>query len=203
LLWWSQNPSVGFARGLDHSTADLVQWTLMDHLNTVRDIAQFDPQTRATTVVSQFFCDSSAHPLYGPRGRVVYDAFGRVTSESDPAVESLFLFTARPLVGERERRGNLPARAFDAQTKKVENLPQKNLRPAINSKKPQPLVRCFCGPLAERGPGGVWRWRWKFVSLCGESAKFLNRLCRPPSPTTPNYWCLSHLDIRWSFRAAS
>jgi len=58
----------------DGGTADLVQWTLTGHLNTVRDIAQFDPQTGATTVVNH----------------LVYDAFAKVTSETNPAVDSLF-----------------------------------------------------------------------------------------------------------------
>ncbi|GAB6188223.1 RHS repeat-associated core domain-containing protein [Thermopirellula anaerolimosa] len=65
---------------VDGGTADLVGWTLTDHLNTVRDIAKYDPLTDTTTVVNH----------------LVYDAFGRVTSESNPAVDSLFLFTARP-----------------------------------------------------------------------------------------------------------
>jgi hypothetical protein len=65
---------------LCNGTADLVQWTLTDHLNTVRDIARFDPETRATTVVNH----------------LVYGDFGKVASESNPAVDSLLLFTARP-----------------------------------------------------------------------------------------------------------
>ncbi|GAB6184548.1 RHS repeat domain-containing protein [Thermopirellula anaerolimosa] len=65
---------------VDGGTPDLVAWTLADHLNTVRDIAKYDPQTDTTTVVNH----------------LVYDAFGNITSESNPAVDSLFLFTARP-----------------------------------------------------------------------------------------------------------
>jgi hypothetical protein len=30
---------------VDGGTADLVQWTLTDHLNTVRDIASIEPKT--------------------------------------------------------------------------------------------------------------------------------------------------------------
>ncbi len=57
---------------------ETVQWTLTDHLNTVRDIAKYDSQTDVTTVVNH----------------LVYDAFGRLTSETNPAVDSLFLFPA-------------------------------------------------------------------------------------------------------------
>jgi len=49
---------------VDGGTADLVQWTLTDHLNTVRDIAKYDPDDDMTTVVNH----------------LIDDAFGRVTS---------------------------------------------------------------------------------------------------------------------------
>jgi len=75
----------------------LVQWTLTDHLNTVRDIAKYNPQTGATTVVNH----------------LAYDAFGRVTSESNPAVDSLFLFTARPFDADTGLQNNLN-RWYDA-----------------------------------------------------------------------------------------
>ncbi len=78
-------------------TADLVQWTLTDHLNTVRDIAKYDPQTDTTTVVNH----------------LVYDAFGNVTSETNPAVDSLFLFTARPFDADTGLQNNLN-RWYDA-----------------------------------------------------------------------------------------
>jgi len=77
--------------------ADLVQWTLTDHLNTVRDIAKYDPQTGTPTVVNH----------------LVYDAFGRVTSETNPAVDSLFLFTARPFDQDTQLQNNLN-RWYDA-----------------------------------------------------------------------------------------
>jgi len=38
---------------------------------------------------------------------LVYDAFGKLTSESNPAVDSLFLFTARPLDGDTGLQNNL------------------------------------------------------------------------------------------------
>ncbi len=38
---------------------------------------------------------------------IVYDAFGNVTSETNPAIESLFLFTARPLDADTALQNNL------------------------------------------------------------------------------------------------
>lgn len=95
--------------------ADLVQWTLTDHLNTVCDIAQFDPKTGATTVINHFSSGRWVTLIYGGRDRVGYHAFGRVTSESNPAVDSLFLFTARKVV-DTYRRDNNATRPFDVPT---------------------------------------------------------------------------------------
>ncbi len=79
----------------------MVQWTLADHLNTVRDIAKYDPQTGVTTVVNH----------------LVYDASGRVTQmgsrRREPAVDSLFLFTARPFDPDTNLQNNLN-RWYDA-----------------------------------------------------------------------------------------
>jgi len=75
----------------------LVAWTLTDHLNTVRDIAKYDSQTDMTIVVNH----------------LVYDAFGRVTAETDPAVDSLFLFTARPFDQDTQLQNNVN-RWYDA-----------------------------------------------------------------------------------------
>ncbi|GAB6188242.1 hypothetical protein JCM17478_37440 [Thermopirellula anaerolimosa] len=38
---------------------------------------------------------------------LVYDAFGRVTAETNPAVDSLFLFTARPFDPDTGLQNNL------------------------------------------------------------------------------------------------
>ena len=80
---------------VDGGTDDMVQWTLTDHLNTVRDIARYDPQTGATTVVNH----------------LVYDAFGNVTRmgsrRREPAVDSPFLFTARPFDQDSRLHNNL------------------------------------------------------------------------------------------------
>jgi RHS repeat-associated protein len=64
---------------------------LTDHLNTVRDIARYDSESDTTTVVNH----------------LVYDAYGNVTSETNSAVDSLFLFTARPLDPDTGLQNNL------------------------------------------------------------------------------------------------
>ena len=90
-LWGAAVDQILAEKEVDIGTADLVAWTLTDHLNTVRDIVKYDPQTGTTTVVND----------------LVYDAFGRVTSESNPAVDSLFLFTARPFDTDTGLQNNL------------------------------------------------------------------------------------------------
>jgi len=76
---------------------ETVQWTLTDHLNTVRNMAKYNSQTDTTTVVNH----------------LVYDAFGKVTSETNPAVDSLFLFTGRPFDSDSHLQNNLN-RWYDA-----------------------------------------------------------------------------------------
>ncbi|GAB6167539.1 hypothetical protein JCM19992_35390 [Thermostilla marina] len=90
-LWGPAVDQILAEEEVDGGTADLVAWTLTDHVNTVRDIAKYDPQTGTTTVVNH----------------LVYDAFGKVTSESNPAVDSLFLFTARPFDADTGLQNNL------------------------------------------------------------------------------------------------
>jgi RHS repeat-associated protein len=90
-LWGPAVDQILAEETVDGGTADLVQWTLTDHLNTVRDIAKYDPDDDMTTVVNH----------------LIYDAFGRVTSESNPAVDSLFLFTARPFDSDTQLQNNL------------------------------------------------------------------------------------------------
>jgi len=76
---------------VDGGTPELVKWTLTDHLNTVRDIARYDSESDTTTVVNH----------------LVYDAYGNVTSETNSAVDSLFLFTARPFDADTGLQNNL------------------------------------------------------------------------------------------------
>jgi RHS repeat-associated protein len=56
-----------------------IYWALGDNLNTVRDIARYNPSTDTTTIVNHR----------------VYDAFGKLTSETNGAVDLIFGFTGR------------------------------------------------------------------------------------------------------------
>jgi len=96
-LWGPAVDQILAEEAVNGGADETVQWTLTDHLNTVRDIAKYDSQTDTTTVVNH----------------LVYDAFGRVTSETDPAVDSLFLFTARPFDQDTQLQNNLN-RWYDA-----------------------------------------------------------------------------------------
>jgi len=62
------------------NTVGSVLWPLTDHLNTVRDLTIYNSNTDTTTI--------SNHRIY--------NAFGRVTSETNSAVTCFFGFTARP-----------------------------------------------------------------------------------------------------------
>jgi len=72
-------------------TAEDVGWALTDHLGSVRDLAVYDEQTATTSVAKH----------------VTYDAFGNVTSDTAPAVKSLFLYTARPFDADTGLQNNL------------------------------------------------------------------------------------------------
>lgn len=48
---------------------------------TLRDVARYEPASGQTTIVNH----------------LTYDAFGRITGQSNPAVTTLFAFTGRPL----------------------------------------------------------------------------------------------------------
>jgi len=61
------------------SSSGEVLWPLTDHLGTVRDLAAYDGTTDTTSVVNH----------------IAYDAFGRVTSQSNAAVDHLFGYTGR------------------------------------------------------------------------------------------------------------
>jgi RHS repeat-associated protein len=96
-LWGPAVDQILAEEAVDGGTPDLVQWTLTDHLNTVRDIAKYDPGSDMTTAVNH----------------LIYDAFGRVTSESNPTIDSLFLFTGRPFDSDTRLQNNLN-RWYDA-----------------------------------------------------------------------------------------
>jgi YD repeat-containing protein len=61
------------------STPGDIYWALGDNLNTVRDIARYNPATDTTTIVNHR----------------VFDAFGNITDESNSAVDLVFAFTGR------------------------------------------------------------------------------------------------------------
>ncbi|EAQ79300.1 Calx-beta domain-containing protein [Blastopirellula marina] len=80
------------------ATAGDVLWVLTDNLGTVRDLAEYDAGTDATTIVNHF----------------AYDAFGQVASETNSAVDFLFAFTGR----ERDEESSLQysrARYYEAE----------------------------------------------------------------------------------------
>jgi len=54
-------------------------WPLADHLGTVRDLAEYDTGTNATTIANH----------------IEYDSYGNVTAETNAAVDHLFAFTGR------------------------------------------------------------------------------------------------------------
>jgi len=96
-LWGPAVDQILAEEAVDGVTPDLVQWTLTDHLNTVRDIAKYNSGSDMTTVVNH----------------LIYDAFGNVTSESNRAVDSLFLFAPRPFDTDTGLQNNLN-RWYDA-----------------------------------------------------------------------------------------
>ena len=61
------------------STPGDIYWALGDNLNTVRDIAHYNSGTDTTSIVNHR----------------VYDAYGKLTSETNPAVDLIFSFTGR------------------------------------------------------------------------------------------------------------
>lgn len=90
-LWGPAVDQILAEEAVDGGGAENVLWTLTDHLNTVRDLAQYNPGTDTTTVLNH----------------LVYSAFGEVTSETNAAVNSLFLFTARPFDEDTGLQNNL------------------------------------------------------------------------------------------------
>ena len=90
-LWGPAVDQILAEENVDNGSDETVQWTLTDHLNTVRDIAKYSSGSDMTTVVHHH----------------IYDAFGKVTAETNPAVDSLFLFTARPFDPDTGLQNNL------------------------------------------------------------------------------------------------
>jgi RHS repeat-associated protein len=135
-LWGPAVDQILAEEAVDGGTADLVQWTLTDHLNTVRDIARFDPQTGNTTVVNH----------------LIYDAFGKVTSETNSAVASLLLFTARPFDPDTALQNNLN-RWYDSRVGRWLSEDPLEVDPNFYR---------YCGnnPVPYVDPTGLWVWPW-------------------------------------------
>ena len=68
------------AQVTDPTAPGNIVWPLTDQLNTVRDLAIYDADTDTTTIINH----------------LIYDAYGRITSQSAPDQTTLFAFTARP-----------------------------------------------------------------------------------------------------------
>jgi RHS repeat-associated protein len=136
-------PGEGQGEGYDLSELGDVRWTLTDHLNTVRDLAVYN--SGQTSVVTHR----------------VFDAFGRKTSEIDPAtgdpatILSLFGFTGKPFDEDTNLQNNIN-RWYEASTGKwlsedpiqfkgdinfyeyVDNSPLVYLDPAGMMRRPDP-----------------------------------------------------------------
>ncbi len=70
-----------------------ILWPLADHLGTIRDLAAYDSSTAATTVVNHR----------------TFDAYGNLQSQTstNPAHDTLFAYTGRPLDQETSLQNNL------------------------------------------------------------------------------------------------
>ena len=67
-----------------------IYWALQDNLNTVRDIAHYDPQTDVCSVANHR----------------IFDAFGNMTSQTNAAVDLIFGFTGRQRDGDTGLQNN-------------------------------------------------------------------------------------------------
>ncbi len=75
----------------DPAVAGDIVWPLADHLGTIRDLAAYDSATDTTTVVNHR----------------TFDAYGRLQSQTNAAVDCLFAYTGRPLDQETGLQNNL------------------------------------------------------------------------------------------------
>jgi RHS repeat-associated protein len=90
-LWGQHVDQLLADETVDTAVAADVAWTLTDHLNTVRDLVAYDPATDTTSLIKH----------------ITYGAFGNVTTDSAPGIDSLFLFTARPYDPDTGLQNNL------------------------------------------------------------------------------------------------
>jgi len=96
-LWGPATDQLLADEVVDDAGPEDVRWALTDHLGSVRDLAEYDAATDTTSIIKH----------------VTYDAFGRITSDTAPAVKSLFLYTARPFDADTGLQNNLN-RWYDA-----------------------------------------------------------------------------------------
>jgi RHS repeat-associated protein len=104
-LWGANVDQILADETVNNGTADDVAWALTDHLNTVRDLGEYDPATDITSVVKH----------------ITYDAFGQITSDSATEMESLLLYTARPYDFDADLQNNLN-RWYDLSTGRWMNI---------------------------------------------------------------------------------
>jgi RHS repeat-associated protein len=135
-LWGHHVDQILADETVDTGSATDMAWTLTDHLNTVRDLVAYDPATDTTTVIKH----------------ITYGAFGNVTNDSAPGIDSLFLFTARPYDPDTGLQNNLN-RWYDLSTGRwMSEDPAGYLGGDVN------LVRYVQGaPHNGADPLGLWR----------------------------------------------
>ena len=90
-LWGEAVDQILADETADDGGSEDVLWPLTDHQNTVRDLAEYDSGTDTTTIANHR----------------TYDAFGNITSETAPAVDHLFAYTARPFDEDTNLQNNL------------------------------------------------------------------------------------------------
>ncbi len=83
----------------DPDIAGDIVWPLGDHQGTIRDLAVYDSATDTTTVVNHR----------------TFDAYGKLQSQTNPAVDCLFAYTGRPIDETTGLQNNLN-RWYDATT---------------------------------------------------------------------------------------
>ncbi len=84
-------PRGGLGSKKASASPPVVRWPLCDHLQSVRDIANYESGTDTTTVINHR----------------VYNAFGKLTSETSPSIPHLFHYTARALDTSTGQQNNL------------------------------------------------------------------------------------------------
>ncbi|MCL4207177.1 MAG: RHS repeat-associated core domain-containing protein [Pirellulaceae bacterium] len=90
-LWGSRVDQILADEIVNTGTAGDMAWLLTDYVHSVRDVVEYDPTTDTTSVIKH----------------IAYGAFGNVTSDSGPGIDSLFLFTARPYDPDTGLQNNL------------------------------------------------------------------------------------------------